>query len=66
MWVYAMSAPRKILDLVELFQRDAAAYRSSQYNETQTRRERFAHQAEAPARVSLANASGWCESSLPE
>jgi hypothetical protein len=34
-----MTAPKEILDLVERFDRNRDAYRSSQYNETQLRRE---------------------------
>jgi hypothetical protein len=34
-----MSAPREIIDLIDRFNRNADSYRSSQYGETQVRRE---------------------------
>ena len=34
-----MAAPREVTDLIERFERDYEAYRSREYNETETRRE---------------------------
>jgi hypothetical protein len=36
---HRMPAPRKILELVDVFERIAGAYRSSHYNEAQVRQE---------------------------
>ena len=34
-----MTAPREVIDLIERFEQNRESYRSSQYNETETRRE---------------------------